>query len=59
MELIKIVQENTLVPKLAKEWFCQCGTVSEFGNFDPARQKLFINLNPRLRESAAVNDVAG
>ena len=57
MELMKIFQENTVVPKLAEEWFCR-ETVSEFGNFDPARQKLFINLNTGPQENAAINDVA-
>ena len=54
---MKIFQENTVLPKLTEECFWR-GTVSEFGNFNPARQKLFINLNPGVRESAAVNDVA-
>ena len=57
MKVMKIFQENTAFPKLAEEWFRR-GTVSEFENFDPARQKLFINLNPGLRKNAAVNDVA-
>ena len=58
MELMKIFQDNNVLPKLAEEWFLQCGTVSKFGNFDPARQKLFINLNLGLRENAAINDMA-
>ena len=58
MELIKIFQVNSVLPKLAEEWFWQRQTVSEFGNFDPARQKLFINLNPGLRENAPINDMA-
>ena len=32
--------------------------VTEFGSFDPARQKLFINLNLILHENAPVNDMA-
>ena len=57
MELMKIFQENTVLPKLTEEWFWR-RTVSEFGNFNPARQKQFINLNSGLRENAAVNDMA-
>ena len=36
----------------------QCGTVFKFGNFDPARRKLFINLNLGLRKNALINDMA-
>ena len=43
MELIKIFQDNTVLPKL---------------DFDPARQKLFIDLNLGLRENASINDMA-
>ena len=54
MELMKIFQENTAVPKLAEEWFWR-GTVSEFRNFDSARQNY---VNPGLQEHAAENNVA-
>ena len=55
---MKIFEDNTALPKLAEEWFWQCGTVSGFRNFDPARQKLFTNLNLGLHKNAPINDMA-